>query len=123
MRIVIGLVVRDSFPGLKKNCLDIAMQISEDALRTHLGDENAKIWIKHLDLIKTYIGSCDIEDIEEGISSYVQSNNTEDLTQDIIKDFLKYFGGYYLNSDQGGFDFNPDDFNDSYEETFVTFLK
>ena len=123
MRIVIGLVVRDSFPGLKKNCLDIAMQISEDALRTHLGDENAKIWIKHLNDIKTFISSCDIENVSEGIASYVSSSNTEDLTQDIIKDFLKYFGGYYLNSDQGGFDFNPDDFNDSYEETFVTFLK
>lgn len=122
MRIVIGLVVRDSFPGLKKNCLNIAMNLAEEALETHLG-ETSEIWIKHLDLIKTYISSCDIEDIKEGISSYVQSSNTEDLTLDILKDFLKYFGGYYLNSDQGGFDFNPDDFNDSYEETFVTFLK
>lgn len=122
MRIVIGLVVRDSFPGLKKNCLSIAMSLTEEALETHLG-ETSEIWIKHLDSIKTYIGSCGIEDIEEGISSYVQSSNTEDLTLDILKDFLKYFGGYYLNSDQGGFDFNPDDFNDSYEETFVTFLK
>ena len=122
MRVVIGLVVRDSFPGLKKNCLSIAMNLTEETLETHLG-ETSEIWIKHLDLIKTYIGSCDIEDIEEGISSYVQCSNTEDLTLDILKDFLKYFGGYYLNSNQGGFDFNPDDFNDSYEETFVTFLK
>jgi len=122
MRIVIGLVVRDSFPGLKKNCLSIAMQITEEALKTHLG-ENAEIWIKHLDQIKTFISSCDIDDVEDGISSYVLMSNTEDLTQEVVKDFLKYFGGYYLNSGRGGFDFNPDDFNDSYEETFVTFLK
>lgn len=122
MRIVIGLVVRDSFPGLKKNCLRIAMQVTEEALKTHLG-ENAKIWIKHLDQIRTFMSSCDIDDIEEGVSTHVLMGNTEDLTEDIVKDFLKFFGGYYLNSEQGGFDFNPDDFNDSYEETFVTFLK
>ena len=121
MRVVIGLVVRDTFPGVKKRCLEIAAQVSDETLEEHLRPQEAKIWIKLAHRVRNQVKQTE-ESISEVASYTVLSDELEELTEDVVKEFLRYFGAYYLEA-PGGFDFEFDDFCDSYNETFVTFLK
>lgn len=121
MRVVIGLVVRDTFPGVKKRCLEIAAQVSDETLEEHLRPQEAEIWIKLARRVRNQVEQTE-ESISEVASYIVLSDELEELTEDVIKEFLRYFGAYYLET-PGGFDFEFDDFCDSYNETFVTFLK
>ena len=121
MRVVIGLVIRDTFPGVKKRCLEIAAQVSDETLDDHLRPQDSKMWIKLANRVRHQAEQTG-ESIEDVAAFIVSSDKLEELTEDVVKEFLRFFGAYYLEN-PGGFDFEFDDFCDSFNETFVTFLK
>ena len=121
MRVVIGLVIRDTFPGVKKRCLEIAAKLTDEVLDEHLRPQISEIWIKLAKRVRHQAEQTG-ESISEVAAYTVLSDELEELTEDVVKEFLRFFGAYYLET-PGGFDFEFDDFCDSFNETFVTFLK